>query len=63
VEGEWLDWLARLRRTPSLLPPSIPFETQVCDPAVPAPDCRRLRSRAENLPCDGRASLRADWRN
>jgi hypothetical protein len=59
----WAPTLARYRKTPGLLPNSIPFETQFCDPSL-AQECKRMRSRVEKMPCDPKQprTLRADWR-
>lgn len=62
----WVDWLSWYRERPASLPPSIPFETQYCDPAQSSTgECHRKRSRMDRLPCSGKASeaLRADWRS
>jgi hypothetical protein len=65
IDGSWLSRLARFRSQPGLLPPSIPFETQVCDPASEPGKCLRLRIRVEGLPCREGSSelLKADWRD
>lgn len=61
----WLETLYHYRTRPGELPPSIPFETQYCDPANDR-ECVRRRSRVEKFPCKQgdlkQAPLRADWR-
>ncbi len=59
----WLDTLAKYRNDPNLLPPSIPFEVQFCDPSM-TPDCLRKRARMDKVPCglEKKDLLRADWR-
>jgi murein DD-endopeptidase MepM/ murein hydrolase activator NlpD len=42
-------------------PPSIAFETQICDPAD-RKECHRLRLRMDQIPCDGKTRMKADWR-
>jgi murein DD-endopeptidase MepM/ murein hydrolase activator NlpD len=61
---DWIDSLGYFRGHPDEVPPSIPFETQYCDPAR-AKDCARVRKRDEEIPCGkgSTAKLRADWRN
>jgi cell division transport system permease protein len=53
---EWIETLYRYRGNPGSAPPSITFETQVCDPSVENA-CKRLRARAEQLPCGAKAPL------
>ena len=59
----WLETLAYFRTHPGEVPPSIPFETQYCDPQF-ATECHRLRTRMNELPCgtQSKLPLKADWR-
>ncbi len=63
----WLDQLARLRSETDVEYPSIPFETQFCDPSN-ANECKRMRKRVDQMPCSSNetanktVTLKADWR-
>ena len=61
---DWLETLSYYRARPGFVPPSIPFETQYCDPALKS-ECLRKRTRMDEVPCApaSHAVLRADWRD
>ncbi len=60
----WLETLSYYRAHPEATPPSIPFETQFCDPER-STECVRRRARMDELPCGPKSTtlLRADWRD
>jgi hypothetical protein len=60
--ASWVDALASYRA--GRVPPSIAYETLICDPAhLQAAECLRKRVNVTDLPCGPRApELRGDWR-